>query len=136
MIKFSIRDIPSTGLVINREIPKESLGLSDEEVDFRSKLKIAAMVRRMNDVIQASTDLEADVGYLCARCLEEVVSHQRRHYDIIFDVDEAIEFYDLGEEIRQEIIMDNPTRVLCQDNCQGICAGCGMNLNKDKCKCS
>ena len=137
MIKFSIRDVPTIkGLDIHRTIPKEGIGLSDEEIDIRSLIKIDAHVSRVDEVLIAQTQIEADYGFLCARCLVDVKSHQQKTYTITFDIDPEVEYYDLGEEIRQELIMDNPARILCKDDCRGICPGCGKNLNNEQCQCS
>lgn len=136
MIKFSIRDISSKGLDIDQTIPKEGIGLTDEEVDIPSPLHITAHVKRMNNTVFATTHLEADFGFMCARCLEQFSEQESRDYEFSFELDGTVEYIDLGEEIRQEIIMENPTRILCNDDCKGICAGCGANLNIEKCSCT
>jgi uncharacterized protein len=60
---------------------------------------------------------------------------EERAYKFDFEIDPENEFIDLGEEIRQEIIMANPPRVLCGKDCKGICPKCGANLNVEQCKC-
>ena len=135
MIKLSIRDISSKGLDIQREVPKEGIGLSDEEVDIPSALLIKAHLKRVDNTVFAQTHVEADFGFMCARCLEEFHERQSRDYEFTFDLTPADEYIDLGEEIRQEIILENPTRILCQDDCKGICGGCGVNLNSEPCQC-
>ncbi len=136
MIRISLRDIPSTGLAINQTIPKEGIGMSDEEVDISSPLVVSAQLRRVESTVFAKAHVEADFGFLCARCLETVHEHQSRDYDFTFDLEPNDEYVDLGEEIRQEIIVENPTRILCKEDCKGICAGCGVNLNIEQCKCN
>lgn len=135
MLKISVRDITSGGLDIDRSISKEDIGLSSEEADIRSPLKVKARVEKADDFIIADTRIKAEFGYMCARCLEELCSTQERSYKFDFKLDGAVEYIDLGEEIRQEIIMANPVRVLCSKDCKGICPSCGVNLNKERCKC-
>jgi len=72
---------------------------------------------------------------MCARCLEELYSTEERSYKFDFEIDPSMEYIDLGEEIRQEIIMANPAKILCGKDCKGICPDCGANLNKEECKC-
>jgi uncharacterized protein len=135
MIKISVRDIPATGLDIDQSIPKEGIGLSSEEVDIRSLLNVKAHLEKANNVVIADARIKADFGYLCARCLEELYSTEERSYKFDFELDPGNEYIDLGEEIRQEIIMANPAKVLCSKDCKGICPECGANLNVEKCKC-
>ncbi len=136
MIKISLRDITSKGLVVNQTIPKEGIGLSDEEIDLHSPITVKANLERVGDVVNATAHVEADFGFLCARCLEEMHAVHAYDYDFHFEINHGDEYVDLGEEIRQELIMANPTKVLCKPECKGICAGCGVNLNLEQCKCS
>ena len=135
MIKISVRDITSEGLDIDQSIPKEGIGLSDEEVDIRSLLNVRAHLEKADNFIIADTHIKAEFGYMCARCLAELSSTEERSYKFDFELNPEIEYIDLGEEIRQEFIMANPARVLCSKDCKGICPQCGVNLNVEKCKC-
>jgi len=135
MIKISLRDITTNGLNIDQSIPKEGIGLTSEEVDIRSLLNVKARIEKVDNFIIADTHIKAEFGYLCARCLEELYSTEERSYKFDFEIDPGMEYIDLGEEIRQEIIMANPAKILCSKDCKGICPDCGANLNKEECKC-
>lgn len=135
MIKISVRDIPAKGLDIDQSIPKEGIGLSSEEVDIRSLLNVKARLEKVDNFVIANARVKAEFGYMCARCLEELYTTQERAYQFDFEINPEDEYIDLGEEIRQEIIMANPAKVLCSKDCKGICPKCGANLNKEQCKC-
>ena len=135
MIKISIRDIPASGLDIDQNIPKEGIGLSSEEVDIKSLLNVKAHLEKVGNFVIADTHVKAEFGYMCTRCLQELYSTEERSYKFDIEIDPSNEYIDLGEEIRQEIIMANPPKVLCSKSCKGICPGCGANLNKEQCKC-
>jgi uncharacterized protein len=135
MIKFLVRDVFSKELEINQTIPMEGIGLSSEEIDLRSPVTIKAKIERIDNQIVAHTKVSADFGYLCARCLEEFHEVQEIEYVFDFEVTPEVDAIDLGEEIRQEMILANPARILCKPDCKGICVGCGVNLNLEKCKC-
>ena len=42
---------------------------------------------------------------------------------------------DLDELVFSEVYMSLPTKHLCRENCKGICAKCGKNLNDGECGC-
>ena len=42
---------------------------------------------------------------------------------------------DLGELVREAVVLDMDTKHLCSENCKGLCAGCGVNLNHEECRC-
>ncbi len=136
MIRIAVRDIKSSGVDIDQTVPASGIDLTEEEVDIRCNLHIKAHVYRADNTVMADTTLVADFGYLCARCLEDFHVVETREYEFDFEVDPSTEYVDVGEEVRQEIIMANPSRVLCKDDCQGICPKCGVNLNIEKCRCT
>ena len=42
---------------------------------------------------------------------------------------------DLIPPLRDELLLSFPMRFLCREDCAGLCAGCGANLNREKCRC-
>src|SRR4030042_1099223 len=51
-----------------------------------------------------------------------------------FTIDEH-HILDLGEGIRQNALLSIPMKPLCREECAGLCAQCGKDLNVDKCDC-
>lgn len=42
---------------------------------------------------------------------------------------------DLDELVTSDIILELPSKYLCEEDCKGLCPKCGQNLNKGGCKC-
>lgn len=42
---------------------------------------------------------------------------------------------DLEPMILEQIILQIPIRVLCREDCRGLCPRCGANLNQEPCRC-
>src|SRR3954470_5911423 len=42
---------------------------------------------------------------------------------------------DLGELMHEQFVLALPMKPLCSEECQGLCATCGTNLNKGTCEC-
>jgi len=42
---------------------------------------------------------------------------------------------DLAAIAREQIYLAIPMKLLCSENCAGICPGCGANLNREPCRC-
>ncbi len=86
----------------------------------------------------------------CDRCLtdvdvdipiekDEIVDFNETADDRIKDLNELsyINGYDLDVDhmVCEEILLGFPMKVLCQDDCKGICKVCGANLNQGECGC-
>ncbi len=57
------------------------------------------------------------------------------------DEDLAVSFYqddkiDVGLLIREQVYLALPMKPICRDDCQGLCSGCGTNLNSSSCNCA
>ena len=42
---------------------------------------------------------------------------------------------DLRTIVDDAVMINSPVSFLCDENCKGICTGCGVNLNDEECKC-
>jgi uncharacterized protein len=45
------------------------------------------------------------------------------------------DFADVGEIITTEFILNMDQRLLCSEDCKGLCEKCGANLNEGPCAC-
>ena len=91
------------------------------------------------------------VGIPCDRCLEQVsvqipFSFERKldmkliDEERVNDLDESsyLTGYDLDVDrlVYLEVLMSWPLKVLCKEDCKGICSRCGKNLNDGPCGCT
>ena len=75
----------------------------------------------------------------CDRCLEPVSLR------VPFDFEEDISSEEEKESISDILVLDDivvrsiianlPMKVLCKEDCRGLCPACGKNLNEGSCKC-
>lgn len=80
----------------------------------------------------------------CVRCLSDTLLAFPIEIEELFATSYAVDsaFYidednllDLAPLLREEIFLNKPTQIYCQENCQGLCPVCGQNLNTDDCQC-
>lgn len=103
-----------------------------------------------NKQLLISGDTALDVTVPCDRCLTDVtvtipVSIDRRvaldQGEVVVDCDEGEDTFlkeqqlDVDRLIYDEILVNWPAKVLCKDDCKGICPKCGQNLNQRDCGC-
>ena len=43
---------------------------------------------------------------------------------------------DLSDVLRQYLLTSEPLKMLCREECQGLCPECGADLNMEKCTCT
>lgn len=91
----------------------------------------------------------------CARCLEPVANEVKESFDLLYrpmkavkqgeevSINEAeteIGFYqgnglELGDVIKEQVLLAMPVKPLCREDCKGLCAHCGQNQNTGSCGC-
>ena len=42
---------------------------------------------------------------------------------------------DISDDIRQMILLSIPLKLLCNEDCKGLCPKCGKNRNNEQCDC-
>jgi len=42
---------------------------------------------------------------------------------------------DITTEVRDALMLELPLKMLCSEDCKGLCASCGANLNNETCRC-
>lgn len=72
---------------------------------------------------------------LCDRCMAETKQAMNLDFyrEIILKEDGHV--LDLDELIREEAILNFPPKILCKEDCLGICPDCGNNRNEKPCEC-
>lgn len=136
---------------ISAPIELENFTLQNEVYNFKEKnlfeLTITNLGKR-NVLIEGKTKVVILIP--CSRCLEDVettldlsvskkIDFSKSEEERIEELDEMnyINGYDLDVDrmVYDEILINFPMKVLCSNDCKGICNVCGQNLNKGSCNC-
>ncbi|MFW5748784.1 MAG: YceD family protein [Chloroflexota bacterium] len=107
---------------------------------LRGKLRLS----HTKEGILVQAHLDTAVHDECYRCLDPVLNEisleleelytTQPHRETEFQVsDDGI--LDLAPLLRAETLIEESHRVLCQDDCKGICPQCGVNRNRETCDC-
>ena len=133
-MKIHIRQIRIEGIELSESLSPEWVGLTRKDnIRFVTLIAIKAGITRADDEMFARITATSSYESFCYRCLEEMKSDWTANFTLSFDIDKQKEFIDISEDVRQELILNLPTRILCQDHCKGLCIDCGVNLNKNEC---
>ncbi len=134
-MKLKVKEIPREGLEIQQDLAAGEIGLGADEIKLVNPLKVQGEVHKSRGLISADLVVAGKYEFLCARCLDPVVLERKDKFVIHVDIDPTVDYVDLGEEIRQELLLAVSSIVLCKEDCKGLCPSCGVNLNNEKCKC-
>lgn len=107
---------------------------------------VEGRIRNEAGILQCELRADTLLHSVCDRCLEEfdrpksvsyacVLAEEKQQEDndeiILLENDEV----DLAELARTAFILAMDTKTLCSPDCKGLCGGCGVNLNREPCRC-
>ena len=130
--------------------PVKKYELDNEHFSENLDSSILIDVQGRNYYITVTTSTK--VKFACDRCLDDFIRSYKVSTKLIYTENPSLDpehqqedLYflpagkdtaDLTDDIRQNIILNLPMKVVCKDTCKGLCITCGVNLNMAKCKCS
>jgi uncharacterized protein len=136
------------GSEYRQRTPLRSEGRADLVEEHHGKHKVIQDIR-----LKGKLDTSLEVA--CARCLEPVVHQVSRAFDLLYrplgsdagheelsvtDAEAEIGYYEgagllLEDALREQVLLAVPLKLLCREDCKGLCPHCGQNLNEGQCSC-
>jgi len=155
-------EIPQEGLSFSSDVQTDDLGLGPEDVLIPGGLAMSVNALKSGAIVYVTGTLSGTARRQCVRCLKEyddtlripVVGEYHRDTDLkdrtagrespersgeevrgddvhVYEGEEI----DLGEMLREHVLLSVPMQPLCHDECQGLCPVCGQDLNVRRCEC-
>jgi len=145
------------------EIPPEGITLAFEDLkDLGEDLKVlqpfsgTLRLFKRGLEVQVEGKLMGSIELTCDRCLEAFEFKIEKAFQVnllpkkslsfteereLTSEDLEVSFYENSfisylDLLREEVFLSLPYRILCREDCQGICQVCGKNLNQERCECS
>jgi uncharacterized protein len=136
------------GADVRQRTPLESSGRAQLVEEHHGKHQVVKDIRLAGEL---RTSLELP----CARCLDPVVQDVSRKFDLLYRplgtdagqqelsvtaAEAEIGYYQgeglqLEDALREQVLLSVPYRVLCCEDCHGLCPVCGKNRNAELCSC-
>jgi uncharacterized protein len=127
------------------EVEPASIGL---DARFNRAVQVQAFLEKNNRQIVLRVQFSTGGCFTCDRCLEEFQREVTSGYTILYvsdnepvDAEEGevqvlppdANTIDLGEDVRQYAVLALPLKMLCREDCAGLCPVCGVNKNTTAC---
>jgi uncharacterized protein len=160
---FRVEDIPPQGKQESFQEEQgplnERLGgeTSNSGLFFSDPVRVRVNLSRSGKIILVKSAIEARVKCTCARCLDpftltlssEIRFSLKPRPDPNLASAEEVEltrddvetdFYegedvDVSPLIQDQALLTLPSKVICREDCRGLCPHCGKNLNRETCQC-
>lgn len=125
-----------------------SLGLDER---FPNAVAVDATIEKSGTQVFLSAKVKTEALFECDRCLSSFRSALESSYRMYYVTEESSDrqidpvelqivppgfsVIDLHDDVRQTVLLSIPLKVLCSEDCKGLCPHCGANWNLGPCNC-
>ncbi len=155
-MNISLLRMPPDGLSFNHQYAADELDLSEHEFELETLPQVTGRVDRVGMDMRVQGRFSSKLIATCDRCLNNVVIPIEASFDLIYlpydpaagksgetelhdrDLDLAVYENDqinLDDLVLEQLELNLPNRVLCREDCRGLCSECGADLNLEECQC-
>lgn len=152
-MRFKINEIGAEGLPLHVPVTAEWVAAACPDAELRpgpAGLALDGRIEKTGEDYLLRARLRGELEATCARCLEPARVPVDVPLAVTFVSSEAdktgddedpdvVGFLgneiDVGDEVRDEILLAMPINPLCQEACRGLCEVCGGNRNVSACNC-
>jgi uncharacterized protein len=155
---LSVRELELRQVRFDVEFPPGEIDFDNSLVQQVSPLRAEGTAELLSNTlgeIRIRGTLQVRMESDCDRCLEPVPVDLSNSFDVFYrpapktgtpgevalDEGEAeIGFYqgsgiELGDILREHVLLSLPMQLVCSEDCRGICPTCGVNRNTGACRC-
>ncbi len=126
-----------------------SLDFSNEEYNgghpFTTPVQVSGQIENKAQVVRLVFSVKFALNLNCDRCMSEFEREYcfSSEYILVRETNTDNDEYvvcedsklDIDELVRMNLFLELPNKVLCKEDCKGLCSECGKNLNFDNCEC-
>jgi uncharacterized protein len=152
-MRFKINEIGAEGLPLHVPVTAEWVAAACPDAELRPGprgLALDGRIEKMGEDYLLRANLRGELETSCARCLEPARIAIDTPLAVTFVSTEADKTgddedpdvvalkgneIDVGDEVRDELLLGLPINPLCTEACRGLCEICGANRNLSACSC-
>jgi uncharacterized protein len=130
---------------------REPVAEVDLGKEFSGEVEVDVMLEKSGKRFYVKADVRTGGIFSCDRCTSPFTLALRSTFQMyyIWDPGDAelldpsevhiipagLPIIDLAEDVRQTVLLAVPLKLLCSEDCRGLCPRCGVDLNKESCVC-
>jgi uncharacterized protein len=153
---ISLVRMPPDGLAFKHQYKAGELDTREYDFELEEAPLVNGRATRAGQDVRLRGEIKAGISAPCDRCLIEVSITAEIPFDLFYapadaardqagerelrerDLDFGVfenEQIDLDELVLEQLELSLPSRVLCSEECRGLCPQCGADLNVEQCEC-
>lgn len=146
-MKINIANIDDGLNQLELSEPSRELSLLDHG-HLKGDIRVKLVIDKRLDDLNLKAKVVSSAELVCDRCLikfeKELVSNFKVYYSSKYSESEEQNtrrlslnnpVINLLNDVRSSLVLSLPIKLLCEENCKGLCPNCGVNRNQQECEC-
>lgn len=143
-----LKNVDGVDSKLTFSIPKEEFH-EVADVEPVTDMSFEGTVENLDRHIVVTATIRGDFLFPCDRCGGDAVTPVRAEFvetftnleeDVVEDAETEVHLFqgntiDLFPYIERALFLERPMKILCREDCKGLCPQCGQDLNESKCSC-
>ena len=154
-MRIDLKELEVGPLALDLEVGEAELDFNSPEILVLEKFRVNLTAERQLQEIRIRGQFQVNVELPCSRCLEPVRFPVVAQFDQFYEsnserpLEGEIElqekdteigflsgdFIEVGDIVREQILLALPMQPICEEACKGLCPHCGKNRNQEACSC-
>ncbi len=134
-MRVEINRIGNDTLELTEDIEAEKWDMNREDLKFSGLIHLTSTFKKTVFGLDVNVLITTNNDISCSRCLKSTSKNFEYNFKKTYDLDKISDFLDIDEDMREEILLNSPMKILCTSSCKGLCQRCGADLNSEKCNC-
>ena len=156
-MRIEVENLTPAGEPFAHTYGEGELSLDETRARLAGETSVAGRASRKGREVRLAGKISARFEMLCDRCLRPVEvpaevefeeSFVPREDDARTEAERELLLEDLhlsvydgdaievGDLVREQLLLALPARFVCRDDCKGLCPHCGTDLNAEACDCA
>ena len=115
---------------------------------YPNPISLRVFVDKLENIFRFKISILTEGVFACDRCLKTYHREVRETIEQIYQLGESdlgsdeVEILpanskeiDIGKAIHDLFVLNRPIKLLCLEDCKGLCSNCGADLNTQECRC-
>ena len=121
-MKVKVERISDKIIELEEEIPASSWDMDSVDVTFVNSIHLKCKFFRAREEIVVETLVTTQREIVCSRCLSQTRQTIEQNFKNTYKNSELRDYLEVDNDIRENILISFPMKVLCKEDCRGICS--------------
>lgn len=124
----------------------KDLDFSGQMINFNGPVNVSGKITNLKEILLFEGKIDGKITLECDRCTKSIdykfnIDANEKFSNNYIDNEDDLYIFrgdtiDLGDVVKNIIVLNLPMKYICSEGCKGLCPNCGTDLNTTQCGCN